>query len=96
MQVEELFERTEVTQSASRGPARSLTRCLVCGFAEARTDEAFDRELVFLAECPRCQHRWTSRAPLETVSPQALPLSLTTCRLQRVPARVSGGVAPAA
>jgi hypothetical protein len=43
---------------------RTLTRCLVCGFAEVRTDEVIDRGIVFLAECPRCEHRWTSRAPL--------------------------------
>jgi Zn ribbon nucleic-acid-binding protein len=42
---------------------RNLTRCLVCGFTEVRTDEAVDRGLVFLAECPRCDHRWTSPAP---------------------------------
>jgi len=38
---------------------RQLTRCLVCGFAEVRTDEVVDRSPVFLAECPRCDHRWT-------------------------------------
>lgn len=38
---------------------RMLTRCLVCGFAEVRTDEAMDRSPIFLAECPRCDHRWT-------------------------------------
>jgi hypothetical protein len=38
---------------------RKLTRCLVCGFAEVRTDEVVDRSPVFLAECPRCDHRWT-------------------------------------
>jgi hypothetical protein len=43
---------------------RTLTRCLVCGFAEVQTDEVIDRGLVFLAECPRCEHRWTSRVPL--------------------------------
>ena len=43
---------------------RTLTRCLVCGFAEVRTDEVIDRGLVLLAECPRCEHRWTSRLPL--------------------------------
>ena len=42
---------------------RTLTRCLVCGFAEVRTDEVVDRGIVFLAECPRCEHRWTSREP---------------------------------
>lgn len=39
---------------------KTLTRCLVCGFAEVRTDEVIDRGTVFLAECPRCEHRWTS------------------------------------
>ncbi len=43
---------------------RKLTRCLVCGFAEVRTDEAVDRGPVLLAECPRCDHRWTESPPL--------------------------------
>ncbi|MAE94527.1 MAG: hypothetical protein CL910_07710 [Deltaproteobacteria bacterium] len=43
-------------------PTRTLTRCLVCGFREVRTDEVVDRGLVLLAECPRCDHRWTERA----------------------------------
>jgi hypothetical protein len=38
---------------------RTLTRCLVCGSAEVRTDEVIDRGLVLLHECPRCEHRWT-------------------------------------
>jgi hypothetical protein len=42
---------------------RTLTRCLVCGFAEVRTDEVIDRGVVFLSECPRCEHRATSREP---------------------------------
>ncbi|CAG0979026.1 hypothetical protein MYXO_01741 [Myxococcaceae bacterium] len=41
---------------------RTLIRCLVCGFAEVRTDEVIDRGLVLLHECPRCRHRWTDRA----------------------------------
>ena len=40
---------------------RTLTRCLVCGFTEVRTDEVIDRGIVLLAECPRCQHMWTVR-----------------------------------
>lgn len=40
---------------------RTLTRCLVCGFTEIRTDEVIDRGVVLLAECPRCRHQWTSR-----------------------------------
>jgi hypothetical protein len=46
---------------------RNLTRCLVCGFSEVQTDEVIDRGLVFLAECPRCEHRSTSTAPLESI-----------------------------
>ena len=42
---------------------RTLTRCLVCGFTEVRTDEVVDRGVVLLAECPRCDHRWTERLP---------------------------------
>ncbi len=40
---------------------RTLTRCLVCGFTEIRTDEVIDRGVVLLSECPRCDHVWTSR-----------------------------------
>ncbi len=46
---------------------RTLTRCIVCGFAEVRTDEVVDRGVVMLSECPRCEHRATWRVPsLET------------------------------
>ncbi len=54
-----------LARSLTRTRTRSLTRCLVCGFAEVRTDEVVDGGVVFLGECPRCEHRWTSRAPLE-------------------------------
>ena len=43
--------------------SRTLTRCLVCGFAEVRTDEVVDGGVVFLTRCPRCDHRTTERAP---------------------------------
>ncbi len=42
---------------------RTLSRCLVCGFSEVRTDEVVDRGVVLLAECPRCWHRWTEPRP---------------------------------
>ena len=50
-------------------PHRTVTRCLVCGFAEVHTDEVVDRGVVLLTECPRCEHRTTqplpeARAPL--------------------------------
>ena len=44
-----------------RRETRTLTRCLVCGFAEVRTDEVIDRGVVFLSECPQCRHRTTGR-----------------------------------
>ena len=43
--------------------SRTLTRCLVCGFAEVRTDEVVDGGVLFLTRCPRCDHRTTERAP---------------------------------
>ena len=46
---------------------RNRVHCHVCGFAEVRTDEVVDRGSVLLAECPRCDHRWTESRP-------ALPL----------------------
>ena len=55
-----------LARSLTRTRTRTLTRCLVCGFAEVRTDEVVDGGVVFLGECPRCDPRWTSRAPLET------------------------------
>jgi len=45
-------------------PLRTLTCCLVCGSREVRTDEVLERGVVLLNECPRCDHRWTERAPL--------------------------------
>ena len=69
-------------------------RCCVCGFSEVRTDEALDRGVIFLAECPRCEHRWTSQEPIASDS-TATP-SLATARFQRVSARLSREVQPAA
>lgn len=50
---------------------RTLTRCLACGFTEIRTDEVVDRGVVLLAECPRCNHRWTERPPVWVAPPSA-------------------------
>ncbi len=46
---------------------RTLTRCLVCGSSEIRSDEVVDRGLVLLHECPRCEHRWTASARVVSV-----------------------------
>ncbi len=69
-------------------------RCRICGFSEVRTDEVVDRGVIFLAECPRCEHRWTSQEPI-TADSTATP-SLATARFQRVPARFSRELQPAA
>ena len=49
-------------------------RCRVCGNRSLRIDEVFHRELLLLAECGRCSHRWT----------HALPDSRPAARLRRV------------
>ena len=69
-------------------------RCCICGFSEVRIDEALDRGVIFLAECPRCEHRWTSQEPIAAGS--AATRSLATARFQRVSARLSREVQPAA
>ncbi len=73
---------------------RTQGRCLVCGFSEIRTDEVVDRGVVFLAECPHCEYRWTSPEPIAAVSaPSILP---ATARYQRVAAPVAREDRPAA
>ena len=69
-------------------------RCCICGFSEVRTDEVVDRGVIFLAECPRCEHRWTSQEPIAVDSTAVQ--SLATARYQRVSARLSREVQPAA
>jgi len=41
--------------------------CRVCGCGEVRTDEVMNGEALFLAECPRCDHRWTQALREEPV-----------------------------
>ncbi len=69
-------------------PVRTLTRCRVCGFAEVRTDEVVHRGTLWIAECPRCDHRWT-RSPESPPAPWAVPV-------RRVPAARRAGEEPAA
>jgi hypothetical protein len=42
--------------------ARTLLRCLLCGSSEVHTDEVVDRGVVLLAQCRRCDRRWTGPA----------------------------------
>ena len=55
-----------------RIPLHSLVRCPCCSAAEVRTDEVVDRGRLYLAECPRCEHRWTSRTPIALPHPAGL------------------------
>ncbi|MBW2267075.1 MAG: hypothetical protein JRH16_00765 [Deltaproteobacteria bacterium] len=59
---------------------RTLTRCLVCGFFEVRTDEVFHGGLVLLHECPHCEHRWTQ------VTESAVPVVTSVRRMREVSA----------
>lgn len=61
-------------QMAMLSPERTIWRCLVCGSNEVRTDEVVDRGIVMLAECPRCDHRWTE-SPALTISPLVVRVS---------------------
>jgi hypothetical protein len=68
----------------------SRQRCVVCGYSEMRMDEVVDRGLVYLAECPRCESRWTSRQP-SAVARVAAPASSMRSVTRPVPE-----IAPAA
>ncbi|HEY8121102.1 MAG TPA: hypothetical protein VII78_07285 [Myxococcota bacterium] len=57
---------------------RTLTRCLVCGFREVRTDEVVERGVLLLNECPRCDHRWTERPLPSAASAQLRELHAPT------------------
>jgi hypothetical protein len=37
--------------------------CPVCGAREVRSDAVEHRGWLLLAECPRCDHRWTQPLP---------------------------------
>ena len=80
-------------QSAHTQINRRLS-CCICGFSEIRTDEVLDRGVLFLAECPRCEHRWTSLEPI-AADPTAAP-AIATARFQRVSALLSREVQSAA
>lgn len=43
--------------AAAAGP-----RCAVCHGSDVLLDEVLDDGVLLLAECRRCEHRWTSRA----------------------------------
>jgi hypothetical protein len=37
--------------------------CPVCGCSTLRSDEVYDRGVLLLTECPRCEHRSAQRVP---------------------------------
>ncbi len=65
-----------------RPSSRTVSRCLLCGFTEVRTDEVVNRGVVLLAECPRCQHRWTECRP-GGAEPQRSPAAPALSRSSR-------------
>jgi len=69
-----------------RGFVHSPIRCPCCSAGEIRADEVFDRGRLYLAECPRCEHRWTSRTP---IAPAAAPVPA----LRSVPTREAASAA---
>ena len=70
--------------TALRIPTRTLVRCLVCGSSEVRTDEVHHRGVLLLAECPRCQHRWTEDAiPAIPAPAQVRPVARPAARPAR-------------
>jgi hypothetical protein len=42
-------------------PPLEVTRCEVCGFGEMQVDEVQSEGRLLLAECDRCDHRFTAR-----------------------------------
>ena len=70
-------------QMAMLSPERTIWRCLVCGSNEVRTDVVVDRGIVMLAECPRCDHRWT-----ESPAPPTSPLIARAPKARRIPKEV--------
>jgi hypothetical protein len=79
-------------------PTRTVAKCLVCGCSEIHTDAVEDRGWVLLAECSRCDHRWTARVdstePMVARVPSLHP-GRSVRRVER-PARVAREVASAA
>ena len=50
---------------------RRLRGCSVCGSHEVDRDEVLDGGVLGLAECMRCQHRWTERPLLHAAAKHA-------------------------
>ena len=47
---------------SARVSAESVLACAVCHCAEVDRDEVYVGAAIFLHECSRCAHRWTTRA----------------------------------
>jgi hypothetical protein len=75
-------------------PFRLEGSCQRCGFSEIRTDEVVDGGVMYLAQCPRCEHRWTSREPIRAALVRSKPISVLG--FGRVPARAVEKILPAA
>jgi uncharacterized Zn finger protein len=55
--------------------------CAVCGSREVRTDAVEQGGWLLLAECPRCDHRWTQRLS-ETSAPTCAPVRVAAAAVR--------------
>ena len=60
----------------NRAPA-----CAVCGSCEVRTDAVEQDGWLLLAECPRCDHRWTQRLA-EASAPACAPVRVAAAAVR--------------
>jgi hypothetical protein len=59
-----------------------MRSCGVCGSTELHLDEVVGRERLALAQCPRCDHRWTWRP---AASPSGAPAPVAAAWPPRAP-----------
>ncbi len=59
--------------------------CSVCGSIDVMHDEVVEPEAIQIAECQRCEHRWTSPAPAVDTIPAAVGLVRSTTRKEKIP-----------
>jgi transcription elongation factor Elf1 len=62
---------------------RTLLRCLVCGSSEVHTEEVVDRGVILLAQCRRCDRRWTGPAEAAPM-PERMRARLVRCATREV------------
>jgi hypothetical protein len=67
-----LRDETQEVDHMANGSSIGGAECAVCGSREVRTDAVEHGGWLLLAECPRCDHRWTQRVS-EAPAPARAP-----------------------